>query len=293
MSLKIGLVGAGDRGHFRAQTLVAAPDTVLVGIADSDRARANQLASQTNSTAFVSTPALLAASDAVCVSTPTRDHYLIAREAVRLGKPVFLEWPPATSISEAQTLVRLAEEADVAVGVSCPILVHSDLPRRSAGELASIVHLVFQFPVEGADSLNWPHELAEALALCTRLARTSVSVRLHAEAARTAQLALEAIAFTARMQNGVLVQALLHRTIGPGSKRLFLAGPDSSRSLDLSPASPHAGSDINSSAHLLDRELRGFLETLRPGATPLPPPFAIREAMTIMHLLERLMGKLR
>ncbi len=292
MSLKVGLVGAGERGRVRAKTLTTAPDVVLEGISDSDRSRAADLAGEMNSTAFASTPALLAASDIVCVATPTRDHYLIAREAVRMGKPVFLEWPPATSIAEVQTLVRLAEEAGVAVGVSCPILVHQDLPQRRANGRDSIVHLRFRFPSDGSDTLNWPHEIAEALALCTRLARTSVSVRLHAEATHTALPTLEAVAFTARMQNGVLVQALLHRADGPASKTLFLAGPDSSRTLDLVPAPPDLEDGPNAVSQLLDRELRGFLDALRPGGG-LPPPFTIRESMTIMHLLERLMGKLR
>ena len=48
--------------------------------------------------------------DAVCVATPVRTHFALAKEALEAGKHVFIEKPLTASTAEAEELVALAEQ---------------------------------------------------------------------------------------------------------------------------------------------------------------------------------------
>ena len=52
-------------------------------------------------------------TNAVIIATPTGFHSVIASEAARCGKHVFLEKPMAATLSECETLLAASREADV------------------------------------------------------------------------------------------------------------------------------------------------------------------------------------
>jgi predicted dehydrogenase len=107
--LRIGLAGAGHFGRYHAQKIAAAPRAILTGIHDRDAARAQALATETNTSALA-WDALLAASDALVIATPAETHFALAEAALRAGKHVLVEKPIAATLAEADALAALAAE---------------------------------------------------------------------------------------------------------------------------------------------------------------------------------------
>ncbi len=105
--LRIGLAGAGHFGRYHAQKIVASPRAVLAGIHDRDAARAQAIATETNSP-MLAWDALLAAADAIVIATPAETHFALAAAALHAGKHVLVEKPIAATLAEADALAALA-----------------------------------------------------------------------------------------------------------------------------------------------------------------------------------------
>lgn len=108
-SLKIGVFGAGHFGRFHALKLRGATRASLAGLHDPDPARAAQVAGEAGCPAL-SAEALLAASDAVIIATPTQHHAALAQAALRVGCHVLVEKPITATLAEADALVTLAAD---------------------------------------------------------------------------------------------------------------------------------------------------------------------------------------
>jgi predicted dehydrogenase len=113
--LRVGVVGAGafGRNHARVYRDLAADASQRVefaGIADLDFARAQALATEFKTRAFLSAAELLAGGvDAVSVAVPTVLHLEVARELMQSGVDVLIEKPLAASVAEADELITVAE----------------------------------------------------------------------------------------------------------------------------------------------------------------------------------------
>ena len=105
--LRIGVFGAGHFGRFHALKLASARRASLSGLHDPDAARAGLVAAQAGCAAL-DADALLAASDAVIIATPTSHHAVLAERALRAGLHVFVEKPITATLAEADALVALA-----------------------------------------------------------------------------------------------------------------------------------------------------------------------------------------
>lgn len=88
-----------------------------VGFYDSSRARSKKVAEELGLRSFSSAEALINASEAVVIVTPSVSHYDYAVMTLRKCKHVFIEKPVTNTLAEAKTLVELAREADVKVQV--------------------------------------------------------------------------------------------------------------------------------------------------------------------------------
>lgn len=114
---RVGVAGVGHLGSLHAKMLADIPGAVLSGVFDADSARARQVAAENGALVFEDLSALIAASDAVTVATSTSSHFLVAREVLEAGKPLFIEKPIAETVEEAGILCRLARERGVIVQV--------------------------------------------------------------------------------------------------------------------------------------------------------------------------------
>jgi predicted dehydrogenase len=105
-------VGAFGRNHARVYRELAQQDgnVELASIVDSDSARAAAVAKEYGSVSFASLKELVQAGvQAASVAVPTVEHLNVARELMEAGVDVLIEKPLATSLAEADELIRIAQ----------------------------------------------------------------------------------------------------------------------------------------------------------------------------------------
>jgi predicted dehydrogenase len=113
-TLNVAVVGAGVFGRNHARVYhdlsLAGEPIRLAGIVDSNFARASAMAAEFQTRAFRTITELVAASpvDAASVAVPTIHHCAVARELMQSGIDVLIEKPLATTLAEADELIRAA-----------------------------------------------------------------------------------------------------------------------------------------------------------------------------------------
>ncbi|PYV92719.1 MAG: gfo/Idh/MocA family oxidoreductase, partial [Acidobacteria bacterium] len=117
--VNVAVIGAGAFGRNHARVyheLERAGEAVrLLGIVDTDPARADALAQEFGCRGFGSLNQLLTTHSelqAASVAVPTVHHLRVARELMEAGVDVLIEKPLASSLAEADELVRLAAERE-------------------------------------------------------------------------------------------------------------------------------------------------------------------------------------
>ncbi len=111
--LAVGVAGVGSLGFHHARHYAALPEVKLAGIYDTRPERAAEVAAQLKTTAFPSYDALLDATQAISIVTPTPEHFAAGMKALARGRHVLMEKPLAATISEAEQLVAAASKAGV------------------------------------------------------------------------------------------------------------------------------------------------------------------------------------
>src|SRR5262249_47512408 len=101
--------------HFRDRA-----DCKLGSLCTGSGTTANQVAQNFGFTSLESSPAdVIAASDAILVATRHHDHAALAMQAIRAGKPVFVEKPLVITeeqLVEVSKVAREMQKASVMVG---------------------------------------------------------------------------------------------------------------------------------------------------------------------------------
>jgi len=115
--LRLGVVGVGHLGKFHAEKCRAMEGVELVGVADISHRRAGTIASRLDVQSFFSHKDLLGRVDAVSVVVPTHDHFTVARDFLAAGVHVLVEKPITRTLEEADALIALAKENDLALQV--------------------------------------------------------------------------------------------------------------------------------------------------------------------------------
>jgi len=106
--IKVGVVGVGYLGEHHARLYASLPGVELVGIHDTRPERAREIAAKYNTRVFDDWRDLAEAVRAVSVAVPTRSHHEIAGNLLARGIDVLVEKPIATTLSEADDLIREA-----------------------------------------------------------------------------------------------------------------------------------------------------------------------------------------
>jgi predicted dehydrogenase len=106
--LRAGVVGVGALGRHHARVWAGLAGARLVGVFDSDAARAAEVAAAHGCRPYADEASLLADAEAVSVAVPTVDHHAVARRALERGRDVLLEKPMASTLEEADDLTALA-----------------------------------------------------------------------------------------------------------------------------------------------------------------------------------------
>ena len=114
-ALRVGVVGAGSFGSnharvYRDLQADSSQNVQLVGVVDSDFARAEAVATEFGTSAFRSIGELIQAGvQAASVAVPTAGHLDVARQLMAKGIDLLVEKPLTATLAEADEMIGLAE----------------------------------------------------------------------------------------------------------------------------------------------------------------------------------------
>jgi len=113
--LRVGVIGVGVMGTRHAQIYASLPDVSLVAVCDPREELARELAARTGARAHADFDDLLARGDldAVSVCTPDGLHRAPTEAAAGAGVHVLVEKPIATTVGDAEAMIRAAAAAGV------------------------------------------------------------------------------------------------------------------------------------------------------------------------------------
>lgn len=115
--IKIGVIGIGSMGKNHVRVCSELPDVDLVGISDINRDAAKVVAKRFNTKTYNSYKTLLNLVDAVIIATPTTTHYDLVNHAFSHGKHVLVEKPICDNITNAEDIVKKAEDKKLVLAV--------------------------------------------------------------------------------------------------------------------------------------------------------------------------------
>ena len=117
-TLRVGVVGVGVMGSNHARVLSEMPGVKLIGVADPDRERCDQVAARLGCAAFKDAEELLQQGvDAVTIAAPTHLHRDIAIDCAARGIHILVEKPIAPTVEESRAIVAAARRAGVTLMV--------------------------------------------------------------------------------------------------------------------------------------------------------------------------------
>jgi predicted dehydrogenase len=144
--VRIGIVGAGNRGRNHANRYGRIPGAEVVAVADVDEAKARALADAHGAESYSDHESMLESADvdAVNVCVHATLHADLAVDALEAGTDVFCEKPMADSYAAARRMFDAAERTGNRLGVQNQLLYTKETrAARSlveAGELGDVYH---------------------------------------------------------------------------------------------------------------------------------------------------------
>ncbi|MDD3771865.1 MAG: Gfo/Idh/MocA family oxidoreductase [Weeksellaceae bacterium] len=111
--LKIGVLGAGHLGKIHIKLAKESEKLDLVGFFDFDEEVAQKVEAELEVKAFSTLEELIGKVDIIDIVTPTSAHFECAKKAIKSGKHIFIEKPIASSVEEAEEIIKLAKEYGV------------------------------------------------------------------------------------------------------------------------------------------------------------------------------------
>ena len=109
--IRVAVVGAGDFGRNHARVYRELEDAELVGIVESNPARAAQVSKEFSTQVLQDIESLTGRVDAVSLVVPTIEHARVGCRLLELGMDVLVEKPMAASVVEADALISAALRA--------------------------------------------------------------------------------------------------------------------------------------------------------------------------------------
>jgi predicted dehydrogenase len=111
--LRVGVVGVGYLGSIHAKIYARMPEVDLVGVVDTDIARARAVAQPLGCEAYDDPAALFDRTEAVSIVVPTIYHGRIAQPFIDRGIHMLMEKPIAATLEEGEALVKRAQAAGI------------------------------------------------------------------------------------------------------------------------------------------------------------------------------------
>jgi len=111
--INVAVIGVGSIGNHHARIFSDMENTNLVGVADVDINRAQEVASRYNCKAFNNYAELIDAVDAVSIAVPTTLHFQTGMDFLKHNKSILVEKPVTTTLEEADRLIEEAEKRNL------------------------------------------------------------------------------------------------------------------------------------------------------------------------------------
>jgi predicted dehydrogenase len=109
--MRVAVIGVGHLGQHHARIYAAMEGVDLVGVVDTNHARAEEIARTFGTVAFRDARELAGRVDAVSVAVPTEAHVAVALPLIDAGTAVLVEKPMAASLEEADRLIAAADRS--------------------------------------------------------------------------------------------------------------------------------------------------------------------------------------
>ncbi|WP_115865514.1 Gfo/Idh/MocA family protein [Halorussus litoreus] len=144
--VRVGIVGAGNRGQNHANRYERIPGANVAAVADVDEPKARELAEKHGAASYASHDAMLESADldAVNVCVHATLHADITVDALDAGAAVFCEKPMADSYAAARRMADAAERTGNALAVQNQLLYAKETRAAKAlvdaGELGEVYH---------------------------------------------------------------------------------------------------------------------------------------------------------
>jgi predicted dehydrogenase len=116
-ALRMAVIGVGHLGRHHVRLLRTMPGVTLVAAVDLDRTRAEAAVAGSEVAALEEPGSLYGRIDAAVVAVPTAGHLAVAGELLSRGIHVLVEKPMASSIAEADEMLRLAAASGATLAV--------------------------------------------------------------------------------------------------------------------------------------------------------------------------------
>jgi predicted dehydrogenase len=115
--LRAGVIGVGHLGRHHARLFATLPGTRLVGVVDSDRSRAEEIARRHDARVFDDPESLAREVDLASVAASTTAHEELAAPLLDAGVATLVEKPIAADTAAGARLVELARSKGVPLAV--------------------------------------------------------------------------------------------------------------------------------------------------------------------------------
>ena len=123
--MRVAVIGCGYVADYYIRNMAKHPDFEVTGVYDEDEARRDCFAKHFSLAAYPTLESAVSDSKVGMVFNLTnpRSHFAVSSAAIRARKHVYTEKPLGLTVAEAETLVQMAAEHDVRIGVApCNVL---------------------------------------------------------------------------------------------------------------------------------------------------------------------------
>jgi predicted dehydrogenase len=115
--LRAAVVGVGYLGNFHAQKYTICSGVQLVGVADTDRIRGQDVATKHATSFYSDYRALVSEIDIVSIVVPPVQHYAVAEYFLSAGVHALVEKPLTETVAQAEKLISLASRKNLILQV--------------------------------------------------------------------------------------------------------------------------------------------------------------------------------
>jgi predicted dehydrogenase len=303
--LRAAVIGVGALGQHHARVYQSLPEARLVGVYDVNRGRAAEVAARHSCRAFAQLGELLAEADAVSVVVPTVDHHRVARAVLDEGKHALVEKPIASTLAEADDLIRAADERGVVLQVGHIERFNPavDVLRATVREPRFIeVHRLGEFSPRSLDIDVVLDLMIHDLDILASL-DGSEPVRVDAVGVPVLTPKVDIANARIRFASGLIANLTASRVSAEKVRKFRVFAPRTYISVDFTarearvyrlrdaPAGPEIGVERTAAPdeEPLRRQLSGFLRSVRDGTPPLVTGADGRRALALaLEVLARM-----